>query len=69
MDGEEDCKEKPEDGVFVNGLFLEGAKWDYEAHALAESDPKALYVQAPNMWLKPAKISDLKVGLLRCVVT
>merc|ERR1719231_2218220 len=28
---------KPEDGAYVNGLFIEGCKWDDDIHALAES--------------------------------
>jgi len=39
----EDIKEKPDDGVFVYGIFLEGCKWDYGKHVLADSDPKKLF--------------------------
>lgn len=49
----EDVKEKPEDGVYIHGLFLEGCKWDYKAHCLAESDPKKLYLELPLMHLDP----------------
>lgn len=34
-------EEGPEDGVYINGLFLEGATWDKKEMRLAESMPKA----------------------------
>jgi dynein heavy chain len=40
----EKATEKPEDGAFIYGLFIEGCKWDYEKCILAESDPKILFV-------------------------
>ena len=33
-------KEKPEDGSYVEGLFMEGASWNANQHAIAESNPR-----------------------------
>ena len=30
----------PPDGAYVNGMFVEGARWDADAMTLAESLPK-----------------------------
>jgi dynein heavy chain len=49
----EDIKERPDDGVFVFGLFLEGCKWDFNTHVLAESDPKKLFQELPLLHLVP----------------
>ncbi len=49
-----ELKEHPEDGCYITGLYLEGARWDYAAHQLTESRPKELYTDMPAMWLIPA---------------
>lgn len=42
-----------DDGVLVDGMFLEGAKWDSNSETLAESDPKVLYTESPLISFKP----------------
>ena len=43
----------PVDGAFVHGLFLEGARWDADAHVLQESRPKELHTTLPVIHLQP----------------
>jgi len=46
---------KPEDGCYIRGLYLEGARWDSQKEALNESFPKTLYSEMPVIWLLPVK--------------
>jgi len=44
---------RPDIGVYVDGLFLEGASWD--GKCLQESRPRELYCEFPVLWLKPSQ--------------
>ena len=59
--------EPPSDGCYITGFFLEGARWDYDAHLLTESRPKELYTDFPLMWLEPVKDRvDPTEGVYQC---
>ena len=66
----------PADGVYVRGLFLEGARFDNAGRCLADSLPKQLYTPLPVIHLKPvqAKVSAATgsgappAGVYRCPV-
>ena len=45
----------PEDGVLVFGLFLDGARWDTEKHALGNSLPGQRFSRLPEMHFLPVQ--------------
>ncbi|KAJ8047551.1 Dynein heavy chain 3, axonemal [Holothuria leucospilota] len=59
MKEESDMPSKPNDGVYVRGLYLEGARWDRTRFVLEESMPKLLYDTLPVILIKPVEKSSL----------
>ncbi|XP_071813132.1 dynein axonemal heavy chain 3-like isoform X2 [Apostichopus japonicus] len=57
---ESSIDQRPEDGAFVLGLFLEGARWDREKMVINESLPKILFDTIPIIWLKPGLKANFK---------
>ncbi|KAK3879380.1 hypothetical protein Pcinc_016045 [Petrolisthes cinctipes] len=47
----EDIHDSPPEGVYVYGLFLEGASWDRKQGRLMESRPKVLFEPMPVVYL------------------
>ena len=50
-------QEPPAEGAYIQGLFLEGASWDFEHHCLTDPRPMELYSQMPVIHFKPVEIS------------
>lgn len=45
----------PEDGVYVKGLYLEGAGWDKKQSCLIEPRPMQLVCSMPIIHFKPVE--------------
>jgi dynein heavy chain len=45
--------EKPEDGVYIYGLYMDGGRWDRENHQIAEQFPTIMFDTMPVIWFKP----------------
>ena len=61
--------ERPDDGCYIHGLFLEGARWDARARILEESKPKQLYTSLPPMHFLPVPHRASPTGgVYRCPV-
>lgn len=47
--------EPPKDGVWIKGLFLEGAGWDKKNACLVEAAPMQLVCPVPTIHFKPVE--------------
>lgn len=62
-----DITEKPEDGVYIYGIFLEGANWNYKKHLIDQPIPKELFSDLPLMHIFPTKEKEAgKFQLYNC---
>jgi len=52
---QEEIDQAPEDGCYVYGLFMEGARFDLTANSIVDSRPKELYTKMPVIHFVPEK--------------
>eukprot|EP00002_Diphylleia_rotans_P007300 TRINITY_DN1682_c0_g1_i3.p1 TRINITY_DN1682_c0_g1~~TRINITY_DN1682_c0_g1_i3.p1 ORF type:complete len:1955 (-),score=398.96 TRINITY_DN1682_c0_g1_i3:368-6232(-) len=50
---EEEVKKKPDDGVYVHGLFIEGARWNSKRQLLADEYPMEMQSKLPVIHFLP----------------
>jgi len=56
----------PADGVYIYGIFLEGARWDTKTHQVEDSKPKELFTDLPSLWFLPVKNRVPEILDYRC---
>jgi dynein heavy chain len=45
IDNDDQVEERPENGIYISGLFLDGARWNRVNHWLAEALPGLYWSQ------------------------
>nr|XP_057927446.1 dynein axonemal heavy chain 10-like isoform X3 [Doryrhamphus excisus] len=58
---DDEVSDRPSQGCFVSGLYLEGADWDMEMDCLVKSKPKVLEVQLPILRVIPIESRRLRL--------
>lgn len=48
----------PEDGVYIDGLFIDGAQWDSTARCLTDAAPGVMYSPLPIVHFRPSTAQD-----------
>ncbi|CAF1059358.1 unnamed protein product, partial [Brachionus calyciflorus] len=63
-------KLKPQDGAYVKGIYLQGARWCTDTNLLKESIPKIIYDKLPVIHLIPNKLNfdNLNLNYYECPV-
>lgn len=56
-----ECKEGeeekgPENGVYIYGMFIEAARWDFKDHCLVEQNPGEMTYSMPMIHFLPFEV-------------
>jgi len=65
-DPKKELTEPPSDGVYVYGIFLEGARWSKATHQIEDSRPKELFTDMPALWFNPTMNREPDILDYRC---
>ena len=58
----------PKEGAYIYGLYIEGARWDFENGHLADAEPMKLVSNMPIVHFKPSESKRKAKGLYNCPV-
>jgi dynein heavy chain len=56
-----EVKKRPTFGCFIDGLYLEGARWDIEKGCLDRQRPKELIYKMPCIRIIPIEVNRIKL--------
>jgi dynein heavy chain len=63
----DDVREAPPSGCYIYGMYIEGARIDYQTLKMSESKPKVLFEPTPLLWLIPVVNREKDIpGVYRC---
>eukprot|EP00002_Diphylleia_rotans_P021973 TRINITY_DN428_c1_g1_i1.p1 TRINITY_DN428_c1_g1~~TRINITY_DN428_c1_g1_i1.p1 ORF type:complete len:4548 (+),score=958.95 TRINITY_DN428_c1_g1_i1:229-13872(+) len=54
----EEIKTGPEEGVFVHGLFMDGAAWDKKANRIVDTPPRTAYSPLPVVFISAVSVTE-----------
>nr|XP_034180267.1 dynein heavy chain 10, axonemal [Osmia lignaria] len=57
----EKIEDRPDEGCYVSGLYLEGARWDLEEQCLKRSHPKILVEELPVLIVVPVEAHRIRL--------
>ncbi|XP_012151823.2 dynein heavy chain at 89D [Megachile rotundata] len=57
----EKVEDRPDEGCYVSGLYLEGARWDVDEQCLKKSHPKVLVEPLPVLIILPVEAHRLRL--------
>jgi len=67
--GPDGIDEQPEEGTYVHGLFMEGARWDTEENTITDSHPKELFPPMPVIHVRGITAEEVDdEGAYQCPV-
>jgi dynein heavy chain, axonemal len=62
----DEIAQKPEDGILVDGLWVDGARWDVANGYLDESEPGKMYAPLPIVHFVPIRNFEVPASEYQC---